>query len=144
MGKLGVLGLHEPLQRSSWTRAATLFPEGASNIQQLKFYGENLNTDVLALLITSCKALQHLSYSQSSNSGGNLGGSNDRCNEEQSLSIDFRVIVHALQRHRSSLRALALYHTGATDDTTTAIWASASLAGFEKLEKVCLDASVLF
>jgi hypothetical protein len=122
-----------------------LFPEGASNVQRLKLYGEHLHADVLALLITSCKALRHFSYSQFSNSGGNCRPWNDEPHyKKQSLVIDFRVIIRALQQHHNIWRTLAIYNTGATDEKSATGWASASLAGLEKLEKVCLDASVLF
>lgn len=57
--------------------------------------------------------------------------------------LDFPIAVDALQQHCESLRSLALYNTGATDPAAANSWVSASLRGFDKLEKAYLDASVL-
>jgi hypothetical protein len=106
-----VLGLHEPLQRPSWTWSATLFPEGASNFQRLKLYDKHLHAGVLALLITSCKALRHSSYSQFSNSGGNCRPWNNEPHyKKQSLVTNFRVIIRALEKQHDSLQTLAMYN----------------------------------
>jgi hypothetical protein len=112
------------------------------NVRSLNLDRGYLHADALALLITKCKALRDLSY----NWRGNFGRIHLFHREGELLmqSIDFCVIIGALERHHNRLRTLTMYNTGATNKETATVWASASLAGFDKLEKVCVDASILF
>jgi hypothetical protein len=137
LDNLHVGGLQERNQTSSWTWDAALFPEGSSNVRKPDFYGECLHAVALAIFVKCCRTLHHLSYAQLCNDGGNLP-------LYQPHSTNFKTIIEALKKHRGSLRSLALYNTGATDPGISTDWTTTSLAGFDTLERVCVDASVLF
>jgi hypothetical protein len=135
---LAVCGLQERKQPLSWTWDAALFPDGASNIRTLDLYRNYLHKDALAISVKCCKTLHHLSYAQFSNNN------NNRHSPFQSHSLDFSIVIQAPQKHHGCLRSLALYNTGATDISTSTNWITASLASFDTLKQVCVDASVLF
>ncbi|KNG47889.1 hypothetical protein TW65_05388 [Stemphylium lycopersici] len=119
-----------------WDSTADELPEDTSSVQSVRFSGHFLHPNVLELLIKCFKALRYFEYSQSYNSSNAWG-----VDEEL---MDFCTLGQALQKHCNSLRTLAIYNTGATNPWSFSGCIPISLLGCHKLEKVNLDARMLF
>ncbi|KAF2682620.1 hypothetical protein K458DRAFT_488396 [Lentithecium fluviatile CBS 122367] len=100
-------------------------PEDGSKIKKLALENSFLHSDVVAQLLSSCKALTHCAYAYSSTNNFEPYGDQYGC-KSQWAEHSWAVIGEQLQRHKATLQALNLFY-----DTDRDVLRSVDEAGYD-------------
>lgn len=135
--ELTVWEASETTSRSQCDWDLSIFPNGTSSITTLRLGWCHIHISVLAIILRSCRALEHFTYSNS-----DFGGTGLRYGSGPVKTVDFSPVRKALLRFIHSLRSLIIYSVGLRySDAWKPI---GSLTDFEQLESLKVDFAVLF
>jgi hypothetical protein len=108
----------------------TMFPQRSTRIRSLELSGEFIHEDALSTLIDACQGLEFFCYGPWSDQGGMY-------TKTPRNLVSLAKVIRSLYEHQTTLHSLALYYTGYSGPIS-------SLSGFIKLERLCIDTSLLY